>query len=287
MPNLPILFSETDRVENPSLHFAYNFDIVNFYDIVSDTLPMNQMENIKSLRIDLTERTSNPNLSVSVDRVTSLFSLKNLHLTNTYPSLGTRDKALVIEGFHIENVNTEKILLFLPLTKEVDSGNVFRPLEMAIPEKKAVAIDLNTYIPKNENFSYYAYVDSDGTKFHVVYFEKTDLKYAALPELPANNYTSKDKADVFISNTKAVRRKAVDSSFEDNIYIDCVPVEVSEKPKETYLSIANTNYSSYANNFIDMLVVLSYAILLVLIVYGIYWLYMRFSTKGPTTVPMP
>jgi hypothetical protein len=228
-------------VASPNLHFAYNFDTVNFNNAVTGTLPVNQPDKINTLQIEFTERTSNPNLSISVDRVTSLFSFKNGHLSTVYPNSGSQDKAFVIEGFHIKNVNTEKILVFLPLTKSAND-TVFTPLEKALASKEPTAIDLNTYIPKKEKYMYYKHVDRDGTIFHIVYFDKSSLYYAGLEDLPVNTYpTTPSKKDVFISEDVAVRRTAVNPSFEDNIYIDCVPVEIASKPKEKFLSFTKMN----------------------------------------------
>jgi Na+/phosphate symporter len=81
-------------------------------------------------------------------------------------------------------------------------------------------------------------------------------------------------------------------NFEDNIYIDCVPVEQSQKPKD-YMKQTNTKLSLGFNpsNLISMLVVAAYVILIFLIVYGIYslaiYLNNTFKPKASQTVAQP
>jgi hypothetical protein len=65
----------------------------------------------------------------------------------------------------------------------------------------------------------------------------------------------------------------MNNQFEDNIYIDCVPVDVINQEQEKYMQM-NISHATY---FTDMLVILSYMIALTLIVYGIYYFYIYVS----------
>jgi hypothetical protein len=59
------------------------------------------------------------------------------------------------------------------------------------------------------------------------------------------------------------------NQFEDNIYIDCVPVDVVNKKEETYMQVDKMS----ANYFTDMIVIFTYMIAISLLVYGIYYFY--------------
>ncbi len=157
-------------------------------------------------------------------------------------------------------------------------------------------LDLNPFIPK-KRFSYYTY--ENVTKYHVAFFEESDLKYSASLSIPDFEVVGTAKPaypktpnieTLSLSKDTPVYRKALSDTFQDNIYIDCVPVDLLEKPKNyTKLELGAAGFK--ANKFIDMLVIMAYMILLILLVYGLYKLGMwvnsmtKSPTKGSTSAP--
>lgn len=291
MSNLPISFSKTDIVTNPSLHLSYTFDTIISVEPVKSQLPISQDYLIQALKINLEGRTSNPNISLSIDSITTLFTLNTCYITNKYPraKVTTTSNAFVIEGYSIEHVNKERLLIFLPMTQNnTNTTNIFHPLGKAIISKSKIeqALDLNEFIPStSDGFIYYKYNDNAGVIFHVIYFESSELEYisALTDSIPGNStqYTSTEKIVNYKSTTSPKHHTNMTNQFEDNIYIDCVPVDMLEQQEKKYLHID----SKYATNFNDFLTYIAYFIILTLIVYGIYYIYIY--ATGVKSSPSP
>jgi len=292
MSNLPISFGKTDIIRNPSLHLSYTFDKILSVESVVSQLPLNQNYIIKALQINLEGRTSNPNISISKDSNTTLFTLNTCYLTDIYPHSdeATTDKAFVIEGYSIEHVNKERILIFLPMTNRTNTENIFLPVERAIINKSRLeyGLDLNEFIPSKtidtDYFTYYKHSDNDGIIYHIVYFDSSELGYtAALTSIPQNTeeYSSPAQALNHKSTTVPKQHSNMTNQFEDNIYIDCVPVDLLEQEAKKYLKVDK----KYVNQFKDLMMYISYFILLTLIVYGIYYIYIY--TTNLKSSPFP
>ena len=293
MQNLPIEFVVTDVTKNSTLHFSYNFDIISSISLnEGNKIDLNQTFPIQALEISLAGKTSNPNISVSIDAVTRLLTLNCLYITDTFPHMkgDTKTTCLVIEGYSNENVNKERVLIFLPMNPSTTTQNLFYPLETAIVnENNNVQLDLNRFIPSadigQDYYQYYTHTDDSGVLFHVVFFENSYLGYSAALTIPTNatGYTSSEVVVINKSNTLALHHTNMNNQFEDNIYIDCVPVEVINQKEENYMQV-NITQGSYME---QMLTMFSYMILLTLIVYGIYYfyIYVSKSTKDPTVQP--
>jgi hypothetical protein len=283
MQNLPIEFKVTDVRDDITLHLSYNFDMISSIDFnEGNTLGINQSFPIQALEISLAGRTSNPNISVSINSVTRLFTLNAVYITDTYPHMvdDTLKKCFVIEGYSNENVSKERVLIFLPMNPSTTTQNLFYPLETAIVnENKNVQLNLNQFIPsadiEQDYYQYYTHTDDSGVLFHVVFFTHSYLGYSGTLTIPTNptGYTSGEVDIVSKSKALALHHTNMNNQFEDNIYIDCVPVDVINQEKEKYMqmNISNATYMT------DMLVILSYMIALSLIVYGIYYFYIYVS----------
>ncbi len=289
MQNLPIAFDVTDVVVNPTLHLSYNFDIISSIQVnTNSALDIDQTTPIQAVQIELAGKTSNPNISVSMDATTRLFTLNTIYLTDTYPYMkgDNPGKCLVIEGFSLENVNREKVLLFLPMQPTSTTKNKFNPLEMAIVNlSNVLELDLNSFIPSiditKDYYSYYKHTDNAGCLFHIVFFHSSSLGYTNALQIPTNppGYESEEVRTVNQCKTLAVHHTNMDNQYEDNIYIDCVPVDLVNQTDKKYMQIGE-GQSTY---LLDMLITLVYMIVLSLIVYGIYSFYI-YNTKPPAIV---
>jgi hypothetical protein len=162
--------------------------------------------------------------------------------------------------------------------------NLFYPLENAIVnENNNIQINLNLFIPKidieTDYYNYYTHSDEAGCLFHVVFFANSYLGYSDVLTFPTNQeYTSPQGTTVYKSNMLALQHPKMTDSFEDNIYIDCVPVDIVNREEEKYMQTSMTN-SAY---FHHMMVLFTYLIALILIFYGIYYFYI-FMTKPAKT----
>jgi hypothetical protein len=291
MSNLPVEFRTTDIVQNASLHFSYTFDNITSVEASNGTMPFHQDYLIDALKINLAGRTSNPNMSVSIDSNTRLFTLNTCYITDIYPHMKDELTKLsfVIEGFSNENVDRERVLIYLPMTQATDTANLFYPLEKAILENKKIekGLDLNTFIPSTsldtDSFTYFKYTDYDEYIYHVIYYKQSALKHTAALVVPKNTapYTSTDQLLNYKTTTLAKHHDSMTNHFEDNIYIDCVPVDYANRKQEKYLKIDK----KYAKNFKNFMVYLSYIIILTLVVYGIYYFYIYMTaTKPPSSL---
>jgi len=290
MQNLPIEFVATDVTKNSTLHLSYNFDIISSISLnEGNKLDLNQKFPIQALEISLAGKTSNPNISVSIDAVKRLFTLNCLYITDTFPHMtgDTNTTCLVIEGYSIQNVNKERVLIFLPMNPSTTTKNVFYPLETAIVnQNNNVQLDLNKFIPSadigRDYYQYYPHTDDSGVLFHVVFFENSYLGYSAALTIPTNptGYTSQAVVAIQKSSTLALYHNNMNNQFEDNIYIDCVPVDVINQKEQKYMKeiISNATHMTVALQVIFWIVFVS------IMVYSIYYFYMYFSnsSKEPT-----
>ena len=288
---LPIQFDETSRSEDPNLRMSYRFEEA----YLSSTENSNIVET-PCLRLYLENRSALPALSISSKGVTHLFTLQTLYLSHWHPyKTRVSDRiSLVIECTHQKNPS-EKLLVYIPVSKTATSKVPFNLIENTIASNPVAGtmLDLNQYIPKKP-FSYYTY--ENVAKYHVVFFDESDLKYSAaltIPNYPivgtTSPYPETPKIEtLYLSKDTPVYRKALSDTFQDNIYIDCVPVDLLEKPKNyTKLELGAGGYRP--NKFIDMLVIMAYIILLILLVYGLYKLgmWVNSSTSTPKASPPP
>lgn len=292
LPILPIAFIDTDVVKNPTLHLTFDFDLITSIVLNEGTaLNIQQSTPIQAMEISLAGRTSNPNISIAMDAVTRLFTLNSLYLTDTFPYIGpeTNKKCFVIEGYSLQNNNNEKVLIFLPMNPTTNPKNVFYPLENAIAnETNNIQVNLNLFIPNvsidTDYYSYYNYTDKTGCLFHIVFFNNSYLGYSGVLNIPVNpDYTSPQGATASQSTLLALHHPKMTDQFQDNIYIDCVPVDLLNQQEDTYMQ-SNTDRSGY---FKHMIVLFTYMIALALIVYSIYYFYIYMSKpKGIPVTPI-
>jgi hypothetical protein len=292
MSNIPLVFGVTDLVNNPSLHLSYTFDKITSIEAGSVYLPIGQDYKIQAIQIDLEGKTSNPNISVSIDSVTRLFTLNTCYITDLYSRMETTNPtdAFVIEGYSVENINKERVFIFLPMQTLVDTDNIFFPLEKAIIENAKLpdGLDLNEFIPATtadtDLYTYYKFTDNKGIIFHVIYFNTSRLGHTPALAVPKNinQYESTDQILNYKSTTLAKRHTNMSNQFEDNIYIDCVPVDLINQKEQKYLHIDK----NYAKKFRDFLIYFAYILVLTLIVYGIYYIYIYISQSKPIQFPV-
>lgn len=287
MANLPVVFDSIDAIENDTLRFSYVFDVISKVEKQSGggQLPIQQATPIKALALNLEGRTSNPNMSISIHGETHLFTLQNAYITDTYPHAKDANvtNSFVIEGFSIKNVNKERVLLFIPMTTTNDTKNIFYPLEQHIIDntKPLKSLTFDDYIPTNQDsnfYSYFQYTDTDSTLYRILYFKKSTLQHTSalnpiLEPFKNTNYTVvSNKLTLYKTSSPAKRQNSMNSQHEDNIYIDCVPVEIENKKISKYMQYKEDSGSYYT----EILMILVYIVILSAVVAGIikmyYWL---------------
>jgi hypothetical protein len=293
MANLPIEFEIVSVVATPTLHLSFDFDIVSSIDFDNESgLSIVQRNPIQAFEISLAGRISNPgkpNISVAMNAGTKLFYLNSTYLTDIYPHIkdDPPKKCFVIEGYSIESADKEKVFIFLPMNLITTTKNVFSPLENAILDlNKNTQLNLNEFIPKNnletDYYCYYKNIDDSGRIQHIIFFKNSYLGHTSALTIPSNptGYSStKDGTIIYKTTTLAMQHNSMTNKFEDNIYIDCVPVDLVNQQENNYMQVNRNN----ANYVTDMLVVLCYLIALGFVIYGIYYFYIL--TSSPASAP--
>jgi hypothetical protein len=293
MANIPLVIDESDIRTNDTVHLSFAFSVIDKVDSSVSTLPIEQAIPIKALQLSLYGKTSNPNISLSSDGITRLYTLETGYITDKCPHIKTTviDKAFIIEGYSIDKVNKERILIYLPMKIGTDTTNPFYPLEQSILNKTNMnGFTFNTFIPLTnlgtDYYTMFSHTDRDGIKFINVYFNASSLLYssALTSKIPVNSgeYKSEYKLTHFKSKTLAKQHNNINSSFEDNIYIDCVPVELENKKVIQYMSFSYNADSIY----MDMLLYIVYIITMTIVVYSIYYIYIYSSgSKSGSVTP--
>lgn len=277
MTNVPIEFRTFDIVKNDTLHLSYVFDVINAVEPSEGILPIKQDDSIKALHLNLAGKTSNPNISVAIDGETHLFTLNHAYITDRYPHLkdAIMKHAFVIEGYSLSNITKERVLIFLPMTTTSETNNAFYPLEQAIINKTPVSgLTFNEYIPNTkistDYYTYYTHTDNDGCLYHIIYFDTSDLKYTSglTVKIPKNDtgYSATYKVTNYRTATLAKKHDNMNEQYEDNIYIDCVPVELENQTVVKYMKASEQLGTYYS----DMLMYIVYIIIITLVVYVIY-----------------
>ncbi len=303
--SLPLRFYGERRVKDNSLRLSYRFEDTMIG--AKDTIQGKELDtrmlhgDIPSTRYALSTPTAQVALSLSFKDKTSLFTFSSIHLTKWFPSrLGVSPPpmAVVLEGVHNMNANNEKILVFIPMTKlaaGTPNSSLFASLENELKESTQSPVDINALIPSLP-ISYYKHTDKS-VNYHIVFFDQSSLKYTVVeaPDFYSTTSTpppypsiSTEIPILYLSVDLPVQRNTLSESFQDNIYIDCVPVDLMEKPKD-YLQL-NVNSSNMAYNprsFIDLLLVFAYILLLIAMVYGLYKLGMWVSSMSRSKASPP
>ena len=86
----------------------------------------------------------------------------------------------------------------------------------------------------------------------------------------------------YVATDPPKRHDNMTNQFEDNIYIDCVPVDLEDRDQVKYLKIDK----KYENFFNEILIYITYIIILTLVVYAIYSIYV-YGTSSKSSIPKP
>lgn len=181
--------------------------------------------------------------------------------------------SLVIEGYSQSDVQNKKILIFIPINNTTPSGvitNGFDNFNTIINYIKTSATnvvinttdntksissldsDINGVIPK-KSFYIYNKIDDSSVNYTVVFFDTSELTASASTLTYLNGVFNSNTAQIayealnstsfeettstflFYKSTVTPTKKATITSYsEDNIYIDCQPVDIPNKQPTYY-----------------------------------------------------
>jgi hypothetical protein len=304
----PFNFKDTIEQAISTLSFNYSFDIttsitaVDTSNVLNEGLSIKQSPKAPAIILSLGGRTSKAVMSIGMNGKLSSFNLYNAYITKVFPKFKKLDNAysFVIEGISANSVNGEKIMIFIPinppsLTNKLEGqGNQFFSIHSALTSinklKEAsydLNVDFNKIIPE-ENFYYYTYTDSSGTSYNIIAFDTSNLSYDTTFEkildgslnIKSSEYFSsikeKNNATIsyplFISTSNPSNQDIITTSLEDNIYIDCQPVDLINKEGGNYMQTTMKEAMgliTYLEVSFPYLIMIVFIILLVIFIFSI------------------
>jgi len=304
----PFDFKHTNEQKIDSLSLNYSFDIttsittIDTTNVLNEGLSISQTPKAPAIILSLGGRTSKTVMTIGINGKTSGFNLYCAYITKVFPNI-KKDKgeyySFVIEGVSSNNVNGEKILIFIPLNKistlsSMGSANVFQSIETALTNgdnlkevSTELSIDFNKIIPES-NYYYYTYTDSKRTIYNIITFDTSNLSYTSIFEKilssSLNEKTTKYELDikekntatlsypVYMSTSIPVNQDVITKSFEDNIYIDCQPVDLLKNEGKNYLQTTikeATGLITYLEVAFPYLILIVFLTLLIIFIYSI------------------
>jgi hypothetical protein len=256
MSAFPVVFTpaDTDIVTEDTTNLSFFFEPLNGFSFFEKGLPF--MFDVKCIQIFLQGKFLQPSFSFTRNRRTQNYMLDTLYLSPLCPtvSTGTLNKptrnALIIKGSMTENGKTDNILLYIPFeTPTLEAGtqvNSFEEMNKAIVTARSnndtkvtgTTIDLNAMIPKIP-YHYHELLVS-GQSNIIAFFDSSSLlldpSLIALikPNIKYNGNTT-NKTFTIYSAVNPPDMKRLTLGIEDNIYIDCMPVELLNEDKKTFM----------------------------------------------------
>lgn len=282
MSALPLRFGSNSWSYLDRTSLSYSFDNITAMTINENSkLPFNQTNEIPAITIELEGRTANPNIAFSLNGVTNLYNIQQIHISTHHPIVkdnaqNSIQKSIVIEGYSNTDVQKNKIFIFIPIdpvgVSQNDSNSLtaFNTIFTFLNDTTSnvninsdntktisnLTFNINELIP-SENFYVYQKTDNNSVNFTVIFFDKSKLFSNSKTISYLTNAFSKNKAEIaynalgseqhntsfedttktfllYKSNVKPTKKTSITTTFEDNIYIDCQPVDIPNEEKTFY-----------------------------------------------------
>jgi Na+-transporting methylmalonyl-CoA/oxaloacetate decarboxylase gamma subunit len=297
----PFDFSNTIEQSIDTLAFNYSFDIipsittVNTSNSLNEGISIKQTPKIPSIILSLGGRTTRTVMSIGINGKITGFNLYNSYITKVFPKIKKGSSySFVIEGLSLQNTNGEKILVYIPLNQGTGSkSNMFYPMEAALTSESKtlrdnstdLSIDFNKFIPENKYY-YHTYTDSASTLYHIITFDTSLLSYdpnfgnilSTSLDKKTTDYLSEIKEKnnatisypLFVSTSNPINQDVIPNTFEDNIYIDCQPVDLLNNEGKNYLQTTVKEAVGLVSYIEKSFPYLIFIVFLSLLIYFIY-----------------
>lgn len=288
MSVFPVVFTPADTsiVTEDTTNLSFFFEPLNVFSFFGGK-GMPFMFDAKGIQIFLQGKFIQPSFAFTRNRRTQNYMLDTLYLSPLCPTVSTGTLAkptrpsLIIKGSMTENGKTQNIFLYIPFENPtLEAGtqvNTFEEMNKAIVTARSnedtkvtgTTIDLNAMIPKIP-YHYHELLDG-GESNIIVFFESSSILLDASlsnlvkPDIKYNGNTT-NKTFTIYSSVNPPDMKRLNLGIEDNIYIDCMPVELVNEDRKTFmkpmptlkgpnglpvLPMPNVQGLSYATDLID------------------------------------
>jgi hypothetical protein len=294
----PILFDTPQIQSDPTLRFSYAFDTITAIkeanSVTYGKLPVATSPELPAYLFTLTGPSANPNMSITTNGNTTTFGLRNIYITKCIPNVDTKvddsdSYSFVIEGYSTKDVDSVKILVFIPLTKD-NTGNTMNAFSnfdnyvtTGNSQPLSANLNLGTFIPGSPYY-HYLYKDSNSINYHVVFFpfnnlltydEASPIMGRIVNDPNIRDFNGNGYSDPAYTANQSIgspnNMDSISDLFDESIFIDCQPVEVLNEESGLFIKMNGTKMSDY----MDMS--LTY-IFIILVIGGIIWIIFKLKT---------
>ena len=255
MSDFPVVFTpaDTSTMREDTTNLSYLFPNLNGFVISTQPLPF--LPEVKGLQLSVKGNLNEQAFAFTRNRRTQTYLLDTLYLAPLCPTYSngplttpTR-QSLVIKGSSAEDTK-QVIYLYIPFeTQTVESCIVqvnkfdkmnrllVNALNLKVSDINGTNIDLNKMIP-NTPFQYYEIINDK--KNTILFFDTSSLVLDStvaimIPTKMEYNQKTTNKTFTLYESVNGPENRRITQGMEDNIYIDCMPVELVNEDKKTYL----------------------------------------------------
>jgi hypothetical protein len=256
MSDFPVVFTPADTtiVTEDTTNLSFFFEPINGFKFLQKEIPF--LSNVNGIQLFLQGNFNEQSFAFTRNRRTQTYTLETLYLCPFCPTFSTTElinptrNSFIIKGSVTENNVKQTILLYIPFEVQtietcIVQFNLFEKMNKVMVnalnnDKNLVTgttIDLNKMVPKTP-YNYYELIDDK--KNIIIFFDSSSLildsALVALisPKMEYNKKTT-NKTFTIYGSTTPPDMKPITIGMEENIYIDCMPVELVNEDKKTFL----------------------------------------------------
>jgi hypothetical protein len=259
MSVFPVVFTpaDTEIVKEDTTNLSFFFEPINGFSFFERQLPF---MNTQCIQLFLQGKFIQPSFTFTRNRRTQSYMLETLYLSPLCPTVSTKKlttptrNSFVMKGSMTENNKTQNIFMYIPFERQtLEAGtqvNTFDEMNKVIMNARlndntkvaGTTIDLNSMIPKTPY--HYHELLSGGESNIIIFFESSSilLDPSLIALIPPNikyNDNITNKTFTIYESVNPPDMKRITLGMEDNIYIDCMPVELVNEEKKTFMKQMN------------------------------------------------
>jgi hypothetical protein len=257
MSDFPVVFTPADTtlVTEDTTNLSYLCPPIQGFRFTDKvTLPF--LPEAQGIQLALQGNFNEHAFAFTRHRRTQTYLLETLYLVPFCPTFSVTKltdptrHALVVKGSVTENGVQQTLFLYIPFESQtvetcIVQVNLFdkvnqlmvNALNNDVNDITGTTIDLNKMIPKTP-FHYYELMNDK--KNIILFFDSSSLilDSAVIGLIPSNmdyNKKTTNKTFTLYESVNPPEMRRITTGMEDNIYIDCMPVELVNEDKKTFM----------------------------------------------------
>lgn len=254
MSDFPVVFTPADTsIMREDTNLSYLFPNLNGF--VMSTQPLPFLPEVKCLQLSVKGNLNEQAFAFTRNRRTQTYLLDTLYLvplcptySNTPLSTPTR-QSLLIKGSSAEDTK-QVIYIYIPFEIQTVESSIVQvnqfekmnrvmvsSLNIGVVDINGINLDLNKMIPSTP-YQYYEIINDK--KSTIIFFDTSSLVLDSFFQnvIPTNmeyNQKTTNKTFTVYESMNGPENKRITQGMEDSIYIDCMPVDLVNEDKKTYL----------------------------------------------------